>query len=654
MLLTKIHVENYRLLVDAWMDVDSSMTLIVGRNNTAKTSCMDIIEKVLKGSSLAYDDYPLSERQGLFELITLFMNKSISFDELNQKLKVPAIEFTIDYSLDNQDANLGALSPFIIDVDVDTTSALIRAEYGLKLDEKVLFELFEESCFIDGKFSPDLEKIRDIFKVSFAKIFGLKIYAINPKNDKDIQAKAQNELASLFPFFSIHAERELGEDGTQKEKDSLVQLISSYFSVNVDELSSEVAAEIKDLRAVVNKANEDVQKRSDELLSYVVNKAVGFGYPNAEELQLGVSTEVKIDQQITGNTKLTYMSDVIGEALPSTHNGLGYRNLIKIEFLLADYSQKIKNGDNACIPLLFIEEPESHMHPQMQRAFAEYLEKFLQAITNVHIQTFLTSHSAHITNTVDFSKIRYAQKTSNGVVYKNLQTFVKDEPENADFIKKYLTLSRCDLFFADKIILVEGSSERLLLPDMIQKSDKEGLFNSQKYKLPAQYYSLIEIGGAYAYKFIPFVTFLGVPCLILTDIDSMADGKKAFVSKGKITSNATIKWWVRKLKKISEETTVTLTDVIALKDEEKTIDTCHIEFQTEEQGLYGRSLEEALINVNRSLYGLSAMPSEEDIEFNEKSKTDFALNLIYDNPNYAVPMYIKNGLVWLNDQKVLV
>lgn len=43
-------------------------------------------------------------------------------------------------------------------------------------------------------------------------------------------------------------------------------------------------------------------------------------------------------------------------------------------------------------------------------------------------------------------------------------------------------------FFADKIIFVEGASERLLLPDMIEKSDKEGLFDLQKYKLPAQYY----------------------------------------------------------------------------------------------------------------------------------------------------------------------
>ena len=657
MLLKKIHIKNYRLLVDAWMDVDSSMTLIVGRNNTAKTSCMDIIENVLKNNPLSFDDYPLNKRQGLVSLIISFMAKEISFDELNQKLEVTSIEFTIDYSLDDPDSNLGALSPFIIDVDVDTTTVLIRAEYSLKLDENALFALFETACCMDGKFEPNLDRIRGICKASFAKIFGLKIFAINPNDYKDIQTKTQTELASLFPFYAIHAERELGEDGMQKDKDSLAKLISSYFSVNIDELSSEISTEIKTLREVVDNANKTVQERSDKILSYVVDSAVGFGYPNAEELQLGVSTELKIDEQIIGNTKLTYMSEGIGEALPSSHNGLGYKNLIKIEFLLADYSQKIKQGDNACIPLLFIEEPESHMHPQMQRAFAEYLEKFLQAITDVHIQTFLTSHSVHITNTVDFSKIRYAKRTKSGVVYKNLQTFANENQENVGFIKKYLTISRCDLFFADKIIFVEGASERLLLPDMIEKSDKEGLFVSQKYKLPAQYFTLIEIGGAYAYKFIPFVNFLGVPCLILTDVDSTSDGReKALVSEGKTTSNPTIKWWIRKLNKITEDdkATILLSGILALEDKEKTIGNCRIEFQSEEKGLCGRSLEEALINVNRSYYGLSDMPSETDLEFKGKSKTDFALDLIYDNPEYAVPAYIKNGLVWLNDQKVLV
>lgn len=330
----------------------------------------------------------------------------------------------------------------------------------------------------------------------------------------------------------------------------------------------------------------------------------------------------------------------MGESLPSSHNGLGYKNLIKIEFMLADFAEKIKQGTSACIPLLFIEEPESHMHPQMQHTFAGYLEKFLQEISDVHIQTFLTSHSAHIANTIEFSKIRYAQKTIKGVIYKNLNTFAKDNEGNMDFIKKYLTLSRCDLFFADKVIFVEGASERLLLPDMIEKCDKEGVFDAKKYKLTSQYYALIEIGGAYAYKFIPFVNFLGIPCLILTDIDSMKDGRtKAIVSKGKTTSNATLKWWMRKAKGLPETdmSKIDLSEIIALTDIQKTIGKCHIEFQVIEDGLCGRSLEEAIKNVNRNHYGLKDTITEDDLEFTDKSKTDFALNLVCGKPNYIIP-----------------
>lgn len=174
MVLTKIYIKNYRLLVDAWMDIDSSMTLIVGRNNTAKTSCISIIENVLNGNPLSYDDYPLIKRKSLFNLVNSFMKKDISFDDLNEKLEVPSIDFIIDYSLDDPESNLGALSPFIIDVDVDTTTVLIRAEYNLKLDEITFFKLFESAYYDNETFSPNLETYRDICKSNFEKNFWIK------------------------------------------------------------------------------------------------------------------------------------------------------------------------------------------------------------------------------------------------------------------------------------------------------------------------------------------------------------------------------------------------------------------------------------------------------------------------------------------------
>ena len=518
MYISKIKIKNYRLLIDAELEVDAKTTLIVGRNNTAKTSCLACIENVLNGRPFSFDDYPLVKRKTLYEIIASFMSKEISFESLCEQLEPISIEFLVDYSLEDSEDNLGALSPFIIDVDIDTTTALIRVEFRLKPDEKVLWKTLEESYYQNGVFAPS-DEARDVISTNFSKLFELVIYAVNPKNPKETQIKKHKELEELFPFHIIPAERLLGEDGTQNS--SLSSLISEFFEMNEEELDPNVAEKVKELRAIVENANKNVQKQSDSILSSLVNDSVGFGYPNGEELQLGVTTQLSIDDQIKNQTQLSYTAGTSNECLPSAYNGLGYKNLIKMEFLLAAFAKKIEKCGNACIPLLFIEEPESHMHPQMQHAFAEYLEAFLGKITSVGIQTLLTSHSAHVANTMAFSKIRYAQKTKEGVIYRNLNSFAQENPDNSDFIRKYLTLTKCDLFFADKAILVEGATERLLIPDMIDKCDKSGDFSSQKYKLPAQYYTLIEIGGAYAYKFIPFIEFLGIPCLILTDVDSV-------------------------------------------------------------------------------------------------------------------------------------
>ncbi|MBQ3604424.1 MAG: AAA family ATPase [Clostridia bacterium] len=661
MQLSKIKIQNYRLLIDADLEVDEKTTLIVGRNNTAKTSCFECVRSVLEGIPFSFNDYPLSKRENLYSKIFSYMAKEITFDALCKEVEPISVEFLVDYSLDDADDDLGALSPFIIDVDVDTTTALIRAEFKLKEDEKSLFDILEERCYKEETFSPEEDAYTSIVS-NFSKLFELTIYAVNPKNVEERQIKKQAELRELFPSYLIPAERLLGEDGSQKS--SLSELISEFFDMSEEELEPTIADKVKELRVVVEDASKSVQQQSDEILSALVSSAIGFGYPNGEELQLGVKTQLSIDEQIKHQTQLSYTAGANKESLPSEYNGLGYKNLIKMEFLLAAFAKKVEKWGSACIPMLFIEEPESHMHPQMQHAFAEYLEKFLGKITSVGIQTFITSHSAHIANTMVFSKIRYAQKTNKGVIYKNLNEFAKENPTNTEFIRKYLTLTKCDLFFADKAILVEGASERLLLPDMIQKCAKAGDFNTQKYKLPAQYYTLIEIGGAYAYKFIPFAEFLGIPCLILTDLDSVAgqvgkNGRAYYnsvtVSRGETTSNETIKWWVRKNKGLDEKdkTLIDISEITAMSADAKTMEKCHIEYQTAENGLCGRSLEEAIKNVNRSHYGLSDTATETDLEFDERSKTDFALKLIYECEDYTIPAYIRSGLVWLNNQKVL-
>ena len=339
MQLSEIRIKNYRLLIDAKLDVDAKTTLIVGRNNTAKTSCSSCISTVLQGSDFSYNDYPLSKRESLHNLFLQFMEKKLSYEDLCKKIETISIEFVVDYSLDDPDVKLGALSPFIIDVDVDTTTALIHVEYQLKTDENKLWELFKDSCYSEGKFTPKTEEMHDVLVSNFTRLFGLTIYAVNPKNLEDRQVKSHRELEDLFPYYPIPAERILGEDGTQKNE-SLSSLIADYFSLSEEDLTPDIAEKVKELRAVVDGANKDVQRESDRILSDLVNKAVGFGYPNIEELQLGVTTELKIDDQIKNQTRLSYSSGTGAESLPSSHNGLGYKNLIKMEFGVQSSSTK--------------------------------------------------------------------------------------------------------------------------------------------------------------------------------------------------------------------------------------------------------------------------------------------------------------------------
>lgn len=659
MQLSRIKISNFRLLVDADLEVDSKTTLIVGRNNTGKTSFFDCVDKAIKGASFSFDDYSLQKRESLYSSFDSFMVGEIVFDDLVEQAEPISIEFWISYSLDDPEDSLGALSEFIIDVDEDVDVALIRVEYKLKENEGLIRDILEP-VYREDRSQAASDDWHHAIRSNFQRLFEISIYAVNPSNPCERQLRSRADLASLFPIYFIRAERRLGEDGTQE--DSLSSLISEYFEMNEEEFDPEIIDAVRELRDVVEKGSKQIQQKSDEILSELIGKAIGFGYPNGEELQLGVTTRLSIDEQIKSQALLAYSSEISDERLPGNYNGLGYKNLIKMEFLLAAFVRRIERCGEACVPLLLIEEPESHMHPQMQQAFAGYLETFLTKISSTKIQVFLTSHSAHVANTVEFSKVRYARKTACGVEYRNLNEFANKHRDNTDFIRKYLTITKCDLFFADKAIFVEGASERLLLPDMIEKCSRAGCFDSREYKLPDQYYTLIEVGGAYAHLFVPFAEFLDIPCLILTDLDSVVkrqgnDGifrnSVAPVSEGKTTSNETLKWWLRKIKGAKSGTEVTLDDIMAMPSEDKTMGKCHIEFQTMEGGLCGRSLEEAIKNVNRSLYGLESNCTEKDIKFPGKSKPDFALNLIYEHQDYTVPSYIKEGLVWLNNQKVL-
>lgn len=95
----------------------------------------------------------------------------------------------------------------------------------------------------------------------------------------------------------------------------------------------------------------------------------------------------------------------------------------------------------------------------------------------------------------------------------------KDEGKNHfKFLKQYLTLNRAEIFFADKVIFIEGDTERILVPAMMKKIDEEEI-DVESVPLLSQNISIIEVGN-YSQIFDKFIAFIGIKSLIITDIDS--------------------------------------------------------------------------------------------------------------------------------------
>lgn len=668
MFLKSVHIWNYRLLLDVDIRLDKQLTLFVGKNNSGKTSIINFIQHVLSGNkALNFDDYPLICRKKLYNLIWKNIKGELSIEKLKESVPISKIQFDIDYSEENENDYLGALSPFIIDLDIDNNIARILVEYQFSITEEMLSEISSKVTSLkitdtdDEKYikSQELMTISKYITAKFHSVFSISIKAINSSNPSVFQVKDYSQLKELFIYKKISAERGLDESDIRSNK-PIGHVMDRIFKSDISQFEQSIQEPINQLKELVDNVSDQAQGKINNLLSEIVSTMIKFGYPTAEDMQLKATTQIILKDNIINETDLTYSSIGEEESLPSSHNGLGYKNLIKIVFLLHEFAQELRKSSISSIPLLFLEEPEAHMHPQLQIVFIKYLYDVLNGFSGNSIQIVLSTHSSYIANTVSFQKVRYLKRFPDHVTCKNLTDFYEtmstdnQKKEKLDFLHKYLTISRCDLYFCDKAILVEGAAERLLIPDMIKKCDANGVFSGISPSLSSQYYSIIEVGGAYAHKFFEFVDFLGIPTLILTDIDFVdKNGNNCLKENADRTSNATIMRWCHDKLNIALSTPIKIGNVYKLNSADYlTNGIRHIEFQKEENGCHPRSLEEAIMNVNRSFFGIDANTTEIKFDSKEEKKTDFALDLLV-NPkfsNYNIPSYIIDGLKWLNAQ----
>ena len=209
-------------------------------------------------------------------------------------------------------------------------------------------------------------------------------------------------------------------------------------------------------------------------------------------------------------------------------------------------------------------------------------------------------------------------------------------------------------------MLIEGNAEKLLLPIMIEKSAPA---------LGQKYLTILEVGGAYASRFASLMEFLGIPYLVITDIDSVdpANNRKACRAdtENAVTSNSSIKFYLGR--ESIDELKATKPEDHILADE-----ICFIAYQkptavagfSASENMHGRTFEETFIYQNLQLFQDNEIELGQEVPTGDEfeavhnaiyervksssfKKTEFALDIASSTATWETPAYISDGLKWL-------
>jgi predicted ATP-dependent endonuclease of OLD family len=644
------------MLCTGELNLRKDTTVIVGRNNSGKTSLTELFRGILEEGSPRFklEDFSLGVHEQFWNAFELHQNGE-SEKAIRDILPAITVELSVEYG--DSVGDLGSLSSFVIDLNPDCTSAQVNVLYALE-DGKI------QTLFSD--IEPAKLSFFKAMKERIPKLFRVSLEAQDP-NDPTNRV-AIKELSTLRVFLQsgfINAQRAL-DSTTSNEKAILGKVLETLFTAAAAETAKPDDRDTADqLKKAVNGIQDGINADFNKQLMKLIPAFNLFGYPGLSDPKLRTETTLAVEQLLSNHTTVGY-EGINGISLPESYNGLGPRNLIFILLKLVEFFRSFSTKQPAAgVHLIFIEEPEAHLHPQMQNVFISKLGEIAKLFADEYndgipwpVQFVVTTHSSHIANEASFDSMRYfltqARAGSSGIFItnvKDLRSGLSNELyDNRVFLHKYMTLTRCDLLFADRAILIEGPTERLLLPKIVEKVDSK---QTNEVKLGSQYLSVMEVGGAYAHIFFNLLDFLNLKTLIITDLDTINEGdkgKKCKVSEGTHSSNACINSCYA-----GEEGPKPTKDMLLGKSEnDKITNNRRLAFQVPHTtgDACGRSFEDAFMLANPTIFNITGeTPQDRETQAWEKAKnvdkTDFALKYAINKTEWVVPRYIEEGLKWL-------
>jgi predicted ATP-dependent endonuclease of OLD family len=699
----------------------SDISIFVGANNSGKTSATQAIHAFVAATA---------ERISLYDFSAACWSKFDEIGGLPLEHDIPDIpSISLDLWFEVEEADLHLVVDLVPSTEWQYTHVGMRIEFASKSPRDLLdrYQAKHQGAksLAEGlvqreneKYVPWPESLTAYLRRELHKEFEFKYYILDrARFDADCRPLANyvplplgtgtsgaGILKSLIRVDSLSAQRHLADPGQGVGRaEDLSRRLSRFYKHNLDQREEDHSA----LRALYD-SELGLNAHLADVFKGTIEKLYKLGYPGLHSPKLQIRSAINPATIMSQDTRIHYvLGDGESDAtLPDSYNGLGFKNLIYmvVEVLDAHARWVADKEHRALLHLIFIEEPEAHLHAQLQQVFIRNVLRLVQEDAQdgdaFRTQAIVTTHSPHILYERGFQPIRYFRRVTDAdrsqtTDVLNLSAFYANNPNERDFLERYLKLTHCDLFFADAAILVEGNVERLLLPVMIERTVPN---------LTSACLCILEVGGAFGHKFKSLLDFLGLVTLVITDLDSVeaieeaeadddddvefevsdADTEgTAQTKRGKAclpsvanasTSNQTLIKWLPAMRSVRELLAAEASDKIqAATDGRALVRVCYqvatdVKWQGSTISLCGRTFEESFglenadwcqhPNQKQLKLKLRSVPTSPSalaeglhkrVKGKSFDKTNFALEVLMRPPSdWQVPLYIREGLEWLN------
>lgn len=415
MYISRIKISNFRIFVGIDLKLNKGLNLLVGENDSGKTALIDAIRYTLGTNS--NDRNFLKEKD--FHGESKELSIQITFAEVDNYAH-RFIEHLSHEEYNKGDGTTCRRSVLHVQLKAHKTSVERRGYPYIKTEIK---------SGVEGNGLLIESEIQDFLSATYLK----------PLRD------AASELSS-------------------GRASRLSQILSS---------SKEINSAMDDILSIIARANDALLGDDAALKKIAENIQVNYLYKlifEQDKENLGVFINIAgIRRQtldgLPENAKHRHLREILeGLSLALTEDrrlhGLGYHNLLFMGAELLLLEQESQNE----FPLLLIEEPEAHLHPQLQMKLLQFINSKVNSKVNpTGVQCFLTTHSPNISAKVSPCDIIML----NGGKAFSLRREETELRENDHiYLQKFLDATKANVFFAKSLLFVEEDGENILLPEI--------------------------------------------------------------------------------------------------------------------------------------------------------------------------------------------